>query len=164
MAIFKQNATDKYLQDATFTYESTLDKTVKLPSTHTHQGDLSWTTDSQITCKAPEILEKYTNVVKIDGLDFYLYGSKSSRSPLNLALYGYSMNVSAAYLNFSSSTFNRGRHFLLPSNTRVHFGLAQVQIVKMKSDKRSVGMTKGALSKKIQALYVTKVKGQRTQT
>lgn len=164
MAIFKQNATDKYVSDATFLYENDLEKTVKLPSTHTHKSNLSWSTDSQIYCKAPEIIETYTNVVKIcKVLEFYIYASKSAKSPANFAVYGYSMNVSLVYLNTSSVTFNRGRHFLLPSQTRVHFGAVQVKIGKVDAKKDRTKWSNGGFIKHIQALYVTTVKGQRIQ-
>ncbi|AFK64053.1 hypothetical protein TKWG_21900 [Advenella kashmirensis WT001] len=164
MALFKKDTTDVYVKDATFNYENDLEKTVKSASTHTHHNTLSWFTDSQITCNAPEILEKYTNVVKIVGLDFYLYFSKTAHSPFNFALYGYSMNVSAVYLNCSSSTYNRGRHFLLPSKTRLHLGVFQVQIGSVAKKTRKNGFHKGEGYKKLQALYVKRIKGQRTET
>lgn len=164
MALFINDATDVYSEDATFNYENDLEKTVELASTHTHKDTLSWLTDGQITCTAPEIVEKYTNVVKITGLDLYLYFSKSATSPLNLALYGYSINMSAAYVNFSGSTVNVGRHFLLPSKIRIHLGVAQVQIGSAAKKKRRNGFHKGVLTTGIQALCVTTIKRLRTET
>src|SRR5690606_6294748 len=121
---------DKYDKSAEFKYENTLKKNVTKHSTHTHNGPLTWSTDADIQCNAPIVHETYLTIVKIRALEISLYIAKIFMSPINVSIYGYSVNLSTFYYNISGATTNVGLpFFLLPSPTRAQVGLFKFDVL-----------------------------------
>jgi len=119
MAKFLGLATDFYKEPANYHYESTLTKTVTQASTHTHHGPLLWIALGNISCKAPNITEEYSWMLRIVGLDLYLLACKGLIVPVNLSVSAYSYNFSGLYVNLSGMITNTGLpYFILPSATR----------------------------------------------
>jgi hypothetical protein len=130
MTLFIKNATDKYDQSADFIYRDTLEKTVTEHSLHKHNGPLIWSTGSDIQCNAPIVHETYLTVVKIRALEISLYIARLFMSPINVSIYGYSVNLSTFYYNFSGITTNTGLpFFLLPSPVRIQVGIIKFDIM-----------------------------------
>lgn len=130
MTLFVKNATDKYDNSAEFKYGDTLTKITTQHSLHKYNGPLIWSTGADIQCNAPIVHESYLTVVKISALDISLYIARIFMSPYNVAIYGYSVNLSMMYYNISGATTNIGLpFFLLPSPVRIQMGIFKFDIL-----------------------------------
>ena len=128
MAKIIGNATDHHVGKVDLEYKNTLNKTVDKPSLHEHNSFLAWLTDTGIHCKAPIVHETYYTIMKIRAVEVFLFIAKILMSPINISLYGYSINMSGMYMNLSGLTTNTGKYFLLPSPVRVQAGIAQFKV------------------------------------
>lgn len=139
MARYKGNAHDVYEKNADFIHESTLTKTVGDPSEHFHKSNLSWTSDTNITIKSPEVEETYNTVIHRKNVSIYAYLLfKGLITQYNQSLYGYSKNKSIMYLNVSGVTTNTGVFFILPGPYLYYAGALQIKISAITMDVGSV--------------------------
>ena len=164
MALFIGNATEKYEKDATFDYTQPLSRTVGKSSTHTHNSDIQWLTDTSITCTSPKVTETFDTIEKISGLDFYMYLLKMSVAPFSLGMHGYSINASGLYANTSFMTINMGRRFLLPSPNRHNVGLRQIKVETINSEDNTRSRSRVKQEKKMSVVYAEYIKGKKSQT